>query len=40
MTTVSRWANDPRIKMLQNPISVGKGGAVRLGLNARPETFS
>jgi glycosyltransferase involved in cell wall biosynthesis len=30
----SRWAGDPRIKTLENPINVGKGGAVRLGLNA------
>ena len=29
----SHWAGDPRIKTLQNPINVGKGGAVRLGLN-------
>ena len=29
----SRWAGDPRIKAFQNPINVGKGGAVRLGLH-------
>ena len=29
----SRWAGDPRIKTLHNPINVGKGAAVRLGLN-------
>jgi dolichol-phosphate mannosyltransferase len=29
----SRWAADRRIKTFQNPINVGKGGAVRLGLH-------
>ena len=29
----SRWAADPRVKIFQNPINVGKGGAVRLGLH-------
>lgn len=29
----SLWAADPRIKTFQNPINVGKGGAVRLGLH-------
>ena len=29
----SRWAGDPRIKIYDNPINVGKGAAVRLGLN-------
>jgi glycosyltransferase involved in cell wall biosynthesis len=29
----SRWATDPRIKVYDNPINVGKGAAVRLGLN-------
>lgn len=29
----SRWASDPRIRTFQNPINVGKGGAVRLGLH-------
>ena len=28
----SRWASDPRIKTYDNPINVGKGGAVRIGL--------
>jgi glycosyltransferase involved in cell wall biosynthesis len=29
----SRWAGDPRIRTYDNPINVGKGAAVRLGLN-------
>lgn len=28
----SRWADDPRIKTYDNPINVGKGVAVRIGL--------
>jgi glycosyltransferase involved in cell wall biosynthesis len=28
----SAWASDPRIKTYDNPINVGKGGAVRIGL--------
>jgi glycosyltransferase involved in cell wall biosynthesis len=28
----SRWISDPRIKTYDNPINVGKGGAVRIGL--------
>src|SRR5882724_11716857 len=28
----SLWASDPRIKTYDNPINVGKGGAVRIGL--------
>ena len=28
----SHWASDPRIKTYDNPINVGKGGAVRIGL--------
>jgi glycosyltransferase involved in cell wall biosynthesis len=28
----SSWSGDPRIKILENPINVGKGAAVRLGL--------
>jgi glycosyltransferase involved in cell wall biosynthesis len=28
----SRWAADPRIKTYDNPINVGKGAAVRIGL--------
>jgi glycosyltransferase involved in cell wall biosynthesis len=28
----SRWVSDPRIKTYDNPINVGKGGAVRIGL--------
>jgi glycosyltransferase involved in cell wall biosynthesis len=28
----SRWASDPRIRTYDNPINVGKGGAVRIGL--------
>jgi glycosyltransferase involved in cell wall biosynthesis len=28
----SQWANDPRISVYENPINVGKGAAVRLGL--------
>jgi glycosyltransferase involved in cell wall biosynthesis len=28
----SAWASDPRIKIYDNPINVGKGGAVRIGL--------
>jgi dolichol-phosphate mannosyltransferase len=29
----SRWANDPRIEAVHNPINLGKGAAVRLGLH-------
>ena len=28
----SRWVSDPRIRTYDNPINVGKGGAVRIGL--------
>src|SRR2546425_1810163 len=28
----SAWVSDPRIKTYDNPINVGKGGAVRIGL--------
>jgi glycosyltransferase involved in cell wall biosynthesis len=28
----SRWADDPRIRTFDNPINVGKGAAVRIGL--------
>src|SRR6185436_11600514 len=28
----SRWAADPRIRTFDNPINVGKGAAVRIGL--------
>jgi glycosyltransferase involved in cell wall biosynthesis len=28
----SRWADDPRIRTYDNPINVGKGAAVRIGL--------
>jgi dolichol-phosphate mannosyltransferase len=28
----SRWISDPRITIYDNPINVGKGGAVRIGL--------
>jgi dolichol-phosphate mannosyltransferase len=29
----SEWASDPRIRVYHNPINVGKGAAVRLGLH-------
>jgi glycosyltransferase involved in cell wall biosynthesis len=29
----SEWASDPRIRVFHNPINVGKGAAVRLGLH-------
>ena len=28
----SEWISDPRVKIYDNPINVGKGGAVRIGL--------
>lgn len=31
--TTSRWATDPRVRVYHNPINVGKGAAVRLGLH-------
>jgi glycosyltransferase involved in cell wall biosynthesis len=31
--TTSEWASDPRIRVYHNPINVGKGAAVRLGLH-------
>jgi glycosyltransferase involved in cell wall biosynthesis len=30
--TTSEWASDPRVRVYHNPINVGKGAAVRLGL--------
>ena len=30
----SHWAGDPRIRVYRNPINVGKGAAVRLGMKS------
>jgi dolichol-phosphate mannosyltransferase len=40
MIDESRWASDPRIRIFHNPINLGKGAAVRLGLhNATGDIF-